>query len=156
MPPASLLLEQSVRDSLREGRSVTLIAFGNSMFPTLVPGTQLRLTPDSSRLPRLGDLAVVERPDGGVAVHRVVLINEQHHILTWGDALPEPDAWGYSPVLAWPKILHSPWHPSLWSRWKGALRVRYHLASTVLFRHRTYLWNGLFLAVFLFILKILI
>lgn len=107
---------------------MTLLALGGSMFPTIVPGTQLRLEPDASREPATGDLVVVGKPDGGIAIHRAVRV-EEGLVVTWGDALSRPDDWGPSPVLAWPRVLWSPWSPSAWALWKGRLRVHSHLLA---------------------------
>jgi hypothetical protein len=133
LQPAALQLERSVRAFLAEGRAVTLLALVGSMFPTLVPGTQLRLEPDADRNPATGDLVVVGKPDGGIAIHRAVRV-EKGLVVTWGDALPRPDSWGPSPVLAWPRVLWSPWVPSRWSLLKGHLRARSHLLSAALLR----------------------
>ncbi|MCS6900374.1 MAG: S24/S26 family peptidase [Myxococcales bacterium] len=130
--PAALLLEQAICTSLKEGRSVTILALGGSMFPTILPGTQLRLEPHPTRRPIVGDLVVVGRPDGGIAIHRAVRVNQAGEVLTWGDALPTPDGWGYTSVLAWPRILWIPWQPSAWTLWKGNLRVQAHLLSASL------------------------
>jgi hypothetical protein len=130
--PAALALERAIRASLEEGRAVTLLALGGSMFPSIVPGTQLCLEPDEARRPVAGDLVVVGRPDGGIAIHRAVHVDAGGKVLTWGDALPAPDAWGYAWVLAWPRVLWSPWRPSAWALWKGALRARAHLLSASL------------------------
>ncbi len=132
MHPAALQLEQSVREFLAQGRSVTLIALGNSMFPTLVPGTQLRLEPDPARSPRKGEIVAVGKPDGGIAIHRVVAVRPGRLVFTWGDALGAPDDWGPSLVLAWPSVLWSPWSPSAWSLWKGKARVQAHLLAAPL------------------------
>jgi hypothetical protein len=130
--PAALELEQAIRALLEEGRAVTLLALGGSMFPAIVPGTQLCLEPDEGRRPVAGELVVVGRPDGGIAIHRAVHVDPGGRVLTWGDALPAPDAWGYSAVLAWPRVLWSPWRPSAWALWKGGLRARAHLLAASL------------------------
>lgn len=133
MPPDALFLEQTVRDLLLRGRSVTILALGNSMFPALVPGASLRLVPEPLRKPRPGDIVAVPRPDGGIAIHRAVRVFPDLSVLTWGDALPQPDDWGPCPVLAWPRTLSSPWTPSPWSLLKGHLRARSHVLSSTLF-----------------------
>lgn len=124
---ASLELEQTLRRFLEEGRSVTLIALGGSMFPTLVAGTQLRIEPDPDRDPRPGEIVAVGRPDGGIAIHRVVAVRDERRVVTWGDALPEPDDWGPSAVLGWARVVWAPWSPPAWRRWSGYLRARSHI-----------------------------
>lgn len=129
MSEAALQLECSVRRFLEEGRSVTLIALGGSMYPAIVAGTQLALSPDIERRPAPGDVVAVARPDGGIAIHRVVAVRPDGRVLTWGDALPRPDDWGFSPVLAWARVLWAPWRPAALRRWVGALRARSHVLT---------------------------
>ena len=127
MSEAALQLECSVRRFLEEGRSVTLIALGGSMYPAIVAGTQLALSPDIERRPAPGDVVAVARPDGGIAIHRVVAVRPDGRVLTWGDALPRPDGWGPSRVLGWARVVWSPWSPSTAQRWAGQVRRRAHL-----------------------------
>ncbi len=87
------------REQLARGVSVQLTARGGSMWPFLLPGDVLTLTP--GRRARLGDVVLVEHPgvEFGV-VHRVVAALPGR-VLTKGDALPRTDdgraATGWSP-----------------------------------------------------------
>lgn len=87
------------REQLARGVSVQLTARGGSMWPFLLPGDVLTLTP--GRRARLGDVVLVEQPgvDFGV-VHRVVGVLPGR-VLTKGDALPRTDGWvGRDRVIA--------------------------------------------------------
>lgn len=126
-PDATAWVDQSLRRFLEQGRSVTLVAVGGSMFPTLVAGSLVALDPHPGRRPLVGEIVAVGRPDGGLALHRVVSVLDDGRALTWGDALPSPDAWTPAPVLAWVRIIHTPWRPSAWRRGLGGVRVQSHL-----------------------------
>lgn len=97
------------------------------MFPAIVAGTQISLEPDPARRPLPGEIVAVGRPDGGIAIHRVVSVLPDARVITWGDALPGPDDWGPMPVLGWARIVWAPWAPSTWRRWVGGLRARAHV-----------------------------
>ena len=89
-------IESLLVGALRAGRGITLIAQGNSMMPLLRAGSVVRVEPADRAL--RGEVVAVQRPDGGLALHRVVA-HEGALVVTWGDALPAPDAWGPSAVL---------------------------------------------------------
>jgi hypothetical protein len=79
------------RAQLARGVPVQLTAQGRSMWPFLLPGDVLTLTPGPRA--RLGDVVLVEHP--GVEfglVHRVVAVLPRR-VLTKGDALPRTDGW---------------------------------------------------------------
>lgn len=116
-----------VRRALEEGRTVSLVAMGSSMLPTIVPGTLVTLTPDPARRAQPGEIVAVGRPDGGIAIHRVVHVLDDQRVITWGDALGAPDAWGPAAVLAWAQGVQLPWRPGAWRRWWGALRGQWHV-----------------------------
>jgi hypothetical protein len=79
------------REQLARGVSVQLTARGGSMWPFLLPGDVLTLTPGGRA--RLGDVVLVEMPGVEFGVlHRVVSILPGR-VLTKGDALPRVDGW---------------------------------------------------------------
>ena len=123
---ASAWVDQSLRRFLDQGRPVTLVAVGGSMFPALVAGTLLSLEPHPGRRPAVGEIVAVARPDGGLAIHRVVAVRPDERVVTWGDALPTPDPWPPGPVLAWVRVLHTPWRPPAWRRGWGRVRAWGH------------------------------
>ena len=81
---AALALEQ-----LRCGHPVQIVARGRSMWPFLLDGDVLTLTPDGRA--RLGDIVLVPLGEFGV-VHRVVL-RAPGWVCPKGDALPAFDGW---------------------------------------------------------------
>jgi hypothetical protein len=90
------VLESVLLEALRAGRGATLIAQGNSMMPVLRAGSVVRIEPASRAA--LGEVVATARPDGGLALHRVVG-HAGDLVFTWGDALRSPDTWGPSVVL---------------------------------------------------------
>ncbi len=120
-----------VTQALRAGRRVVFVARGGSMEPTLPDGTRVAIDP--ARRVRRGDLAAVERPDGGVAIHRVVATTPDGRVTTWGDAMPAPDPWGPCQPLGYAtpstSDLGPPPQRPRWRRLLGALRVVVHLVA---------------------------
>ncbi|HEU4404294.1 MAG TPA: S24/S26 family peptidase [Polyangiaceae bacterium] len=114
-------------EALAGGRAVTLRALGHSMEPTIPPGSVVRVEPCAERSLRWGDVAACVRPDGGLALHRVVARDAAGRVRTWGDAMRRPDDWAPRVVG---KVVVVPERPrrSWWFRLKGRLRVVRHLA----------------------------
>lgn len=56
---------------LAEGRSVTIIAGGYSMWPAIKPGERILITPYDPQIPLAKGMVVALRRDGGFVTHRV-------------------------------------------------------------------------------------
>jgi hypothetical protein len=114
-------------EALGKGRSVTWRAIGHSMEPTIPPGSVVRVAPCQEGGVRRGEVVACLRPDGGLALHRVVARDATGRVRTWGDALPRPDDWAPRVVG---RVVGLPERPgrSWWFRLKGRVRVARHLA----------------------------
>jgi hypothetical protein len=120
--PVAAEVESVLLDSLRAGRGVTLIALGNSMMPLLRAGSVVRVEP--AHAASVGEVVAIERPDGGLALHRVVA-HVGALVVTWGDALRAPDAWGPSVVLG--RVISPAVALSSVRSWRG-WRAHLHIA----------------------------
>jgi hypothetical protein len=97
------------------------------MEPTIPPGSVVRVAPCKEGGVRRGEVVACVRPDGGLALHRVVARDATGRVRTWGDALPRPDDWAPRVVG---RVVGLPERPgrSWWFRLKGRVRVARHLA----------------------------
>ena len=78
-------------EQLARGRSVTMAARGQSMWPFIRDGDTVKIVPVSGPI-SLGDVVCVRR-DQTIVLHRVASIAAGERLLTWGDALPAADDW---------------------------------------------------------------
>jgi hypothetical protein len=113
--------------ALREGRRITLRAAGRSMEPTIPEGSQVAIEPLAGRRARAGEIVAVERPDGGLALHRVVSVLGDGRAITWGDAMPSPDGWGPRAPLGAVRLIAPGGLRPAHRRVAGALRARAHV-----------------------------
>lgn len=120
-PVAALLLA-----SLRQGRRVVMRALGGSMEPAIPSGSRVRIDPCEAAL--AGEIVAIERPDGGLALHRVVKVFPDGSVLTWGDAMPLPDRFGRGRPLGRVQLIDTSARRSLRFRLTGAIRARAHVA----------------------------
>ncbi len=67
-----------MREILERGGTFTFRAFGHSMFPMILPGTEVTVRPLRSVPPPLGTVLVAER-DGSLVCHRLVRVRRQEH-----------------------------------------------------------------------------
>jgi hypothetical protein len=125
------MVEALLVEALRRGGTVRLIARGRSMEPTLPDGATVVVRP-LRRRPRAGEIVAVTRPDGGLALHRVIAWHDDGSVTTWGDALPAPDDWGPCVPLGVVKVVPSPVVRS-WVR-RAVARIRV-VRRLVLHRH---------------------
>ena len=83
---------------LSRGEDVTLRARGASMWPFLLDGDVVTLTPCGRRPPRMGEVVLLRQGDFGL-IHRVVAVVPapgwpcQPRFAVKGDALPRLDGW---------------------------------------------------------------
>ena len=88
---AAALLPEVLEAVLAQGRCARLTVTGQSMRPTLRSGDRVTVAPCAPGDARLGDLLLYRRPDGGLALHRLVRRGEGW-LQTGGDALWRLDA----------------------------------------------------------------
>jgi hypothetical protein len=80
-----------IGEALAKTGEVTLIAHGMSMWPSVLPGTPLRLRPP--RRLRLGQVIVVWDGADVFLAHRLVGLRADGSVLLKGDNCPAPDGW---------------------------------------------------------------
>ncbi len=87
-------LSEAVKDLLRQGHSVELSAYGQSMIPFLCPGQKVQLSPvDMSQIVR-GDIVAFQKADYLVIhrVHEIGFTDDHLFLRTKGDSNLNPDA----------------------------------------------------------------
>jgi len=83
----------AVLSMLDEGRSVTVMAGGYSMWPAIRPGDAVVIDPIGPRLPETGEIVALKR-DGGYVIHRVTGVTAGRNaalIRTQGDGVTRED-----------------------------------------------------------------
>lgn len=93
MNESKQILSETVKSLIKEGISVELNAYGQSMIPYLMPGQKVKLTPIDISYIVKGDLIAFQKLDY-LVIHRVHAIlhkNETVHLLTKGDSNLNPD-----------------------------------------------------------------
>jgi hypothetical protein len=124
-------LERIVVVALERGRPVSFRATGGSMEPHVPTGSVVRVVPCGFADVRRGDLVAVRRPDGGIAVHRLVGRSAGGGLVTWGDALDQPDAWASRALLGRVTCVSRPDRPFA-RRARGFVRAAMHVALAAL------------------------
>ena len=70
--PGAALLPKVLEAVLGRGRSARMTVTGASMRPMLRSGDRVTITPCTAADAHIGDLLLYRRPDGGLALHRLV------------------------------------------------------------------------------------
>lgn len=93
MKESKQILSETVKSLIKEGVSVELNAFGQSMIPFLKPGQKVKLIPIDISLIVKGDLVAFQKQDYLVIhrVHDILQSNETLHLITKGDSNLNPD-----------------------------------------------------------------
>lgn len=83
--PESKLLELG-ESLLKEGKSISFVARGRSMQPSIEDGDLVRIKPLEKRLPNIGDIVFFRGPAGVPTLHRLLRIEGEQFVFR-GDAL---------------------------------------------------------------------
>jgi hypothetical protein len=119
--------ERITLDLVRSGQTVSFVARGGSMWPTIPSGTVLEIVPCAAAALRQGEVAAFER-NGTVVVHRVVRVGADA-VRFRGDALPDPDGdIPFERVLGRARLVH---RRPLKLRWPRPFHLRRALRAAV-------------------------
>ena len=94
-PPRAITLDEPlhalVRDVTAHGGALWVRATGDSMRPTIAPGTRVRLAPIQSTSPlSVGVVVLARLPNGASVLHRIVALDGSRVVLR-GDGMPTAD-----------------------------------------------------------------
>ncbi len=118
------ILFSNVKDAIREGKDVKIVAKGNSMLPFIRTGDTVVLT-KPHRL-RTGMIVLVEPQDGIYILHRIVRLMENDMFLYGDGNLGNKELVPYSSVIAIVKMVK-----------RGALEINY---NSLLWKINSWLW----------------
>lgn len=93
MKESKQILSETVKSLIKEGVSVELNAYGQSMIPFLKPGQKVKLTPIEISFIVKGDLVAFKKQDY-LVIHRVHTVISTHgviQLITKGDSNLNPD-----------------------------------------------------------------
>ena len=85
------VVDEMALHELRGGNAIRFIARGRSMWPFILDGDSVTVSPLNSR-PALGDVIFMPNQDFG-QLHRIVARSVDGRLCVQGDALPRPDGW---------------------------------------------------------------
>jgi hypothetical protein len=113
--------------ALREGRSVSFVALGGSMEPLVPAGSRVRVVPAHARDVRFGQIVAITRPDGGIALHRIVARAGPDKWFTWGDAMAHPDDWADAEIIGRLECMEPSRTLNRWRRSRSVVRIAWHV-----------------------------